>query len=108
MRIARLVTGYPITAHVTSYSPRSVARKNPSQHKEKEMGYVVKEAGRYLCKQKTITHTGAVTFGIWTEDLNEATVFYDLQTRYLFDDSEIIEATETRTVTLVSPSAGIG
>ncbi len=72
------------------------------------MGYVVKEAGRYLCKQKTITHTGVPTFGIWTEDLNEATVFYDLQTRYLFDDSEIIEAVETRTVTLVSPSAGIG
>ncbi len=72
------------------------------------MGYVVKEAGKYLCKQKTITHTGVHTFETWTEDINEATVFYDLQTRYLFDDSEIIEATETRTVTLVSPSAGIG
>ncbi len=76
------------------------------------MGYVVKEAGRYLCRQKTITHTtthtGVYTYETWTEDINEATVFYDLQTRYLFDDSEIIEATETRTVTLVSPSAGIG
>jgi len=70
------------------------------------MGYVVKEAGRYLCKQKTITHTGVhtgvYTYEIWTENLNEATVFYDLQTRYLFDDSEIIEAMKTRTVTLVN------
>ncbi len=66
------------------------------------MGYVVKEAGRYLCKQKTITHTGVHIFEIWTENLNKATVFYDLQTRYLFDDSEIIEAVETRTVTLIN------
>ena len=66
------------------------------------MGYVVKEAGRYLCKQGSITHPGVHTFGTWTENLNEATVFYDLQTRYLFDDSEIIEAVETRTVTLVN------
>ena len=66
------------------------------------MGYVVKKAGRYLCKQKTITHTGIHTFETWTENLNKATVFYDLQTKYLFDDSEIIEAVKTRTVTLVN------
>ena len=72
------------------------------------MGYVVKEAGRYLCKQRTITHTGVHTVETWTEDINGATVFYDQQTRRLFSGAEFIEAMETRTVTLVSPSAGIG
>jgi len=72
------------------------------------MGYVVKQGSKYLCQQKTITHTGVHTFETWTEHLNVATVFYDLKIKHLFDDSEIIEAVETRTVTLVSPSAGIG
>ncbi len=67
------------------------------------MGYVVKEAGRYLCKQGSITHPGVHTFGTWTENLNEATVFYDQQTRRLFSGAEFIEAMETRAVTLVSP-----
>ena len=68
------------------------------------MGYVVKKDDKYLCQQKTLRHTGVCMFETWTEDLNEATVFYDLQTKYLFDDSEIIEAmeTRTRTVTLIN------
>ena len=67
------------------------------------MGYVVKKAGRYLCKRKTLTHTGVHTIETWTEDVNGATVFYDQQTRRLFSGAEFIEAMETRAVTLVSP-----
>ncbi len=67
------------------------------------MGYVVKECGRYLCQRKHHTHTGVHTFETWTEDVNEATVFYDPRTKHLFgDDAEFIEAAETRTVTLIS------
>ena len=69
------------------------------------MGYVVKHGGKYLCRQKTITHTGTHVFETWTEDLNKATVFYDPRKKHLFgDDVKFIEAAETRTVTLVSPS----
>lgn len=74
------------------------------------MSAVFKKDGKYLRYRENTTHTGTHRTTEWVDDLQRATVFHSLPPYRLRHDelkgAEKLEATETRTVTLM-PNAEI-
>lgn len=73
------------------------------------MGYVYHKNGKYLNHHEYTTHTGTHREVEWVEDLNRARVFYSLPPYALrkdeLTDAEMLQATETRTVSLATPNS---
>lgn len=75
------------------------------------MGTVFRKEGKYLRYSEHTTHTGTHRNAEWVDDLQRATVFHTMPPLQLrqdeqLQDAEKLEATETRTVTLM-PNAKV-
>ncbi len=65
------------------------------------MSAVFKKDGKFLQYREHTTHTGTARIIDWVDDLQMATVFHVLPSANLIQGAEALDATETRTVTLV-------